>query len=180
MAGRGIIDRALRLGEGRKLKDFESAVARINEIEPEMELNSEQRDTVRNSLISVRRDQEEVIRLVKPQLRQLLTGIASLQAQASLAGPTEARIEPSPVVTGPLAKADALLSARLAPWVELSARQAPAGAEEEEAAPPVARAPRVDNDLLLPARANLQLQAAAQPRAALPAAAANCERCRHS
>ena len=59
-------------------------VQRLKEIEPETELNSEQRDTVRNSLISVRRDQEEVIRLVKPQLRQLLTGIASLQAQASL------------------------------------------------------------------------------------------------
>ena len=37
-AGRGIIDRALRVGEGRKLKDFERDVARINEIEPEMEL----------------------------------------------------------------------------------------------------------------------------------------------
>ena len=59
-------------------------VQRLKEIEPETELNSEQRDTVRHSLISVRRDQEEVIRLVKPQLRQLLTGIASLQAQASL------------------------------------------------------------------------------------------------
>lgn len=73
-------------------------------------------------------------------------------------------------MTGPLAKADALLSARLAPWVELSARQAPAGAEE--AAPPVARAPRVDNDLLLPARANLQLHASVQSRAALPIGAA--------
>ena len=59
-------------------------VQRLKEIESETELNSEQRDTVRNSLISVRRDQEEVIRLVRPQLRQLLTGIASLQAQASL------------------------------------------------------------------------------------------------
>ena len=38
MAGRSIIDRALRVGEGRKLKEFEAAVARINEIEPEMEL----------------------------------------------------------------------------------------------------------------------------------------------
>jgi preprotein translocase subunit SecA len=38
MAGRGIIDRALRVGEGRKLKEFERAVERINEIEPEMEL----------------------------------------------------------------------------------------------------------------------------------------------
>lgn len=59
-------------------------IQRLKEIEPETELNSEQRDTVRNSLIRVRRDQEEVIQLVKPQLRQLLTGIASLQAQASL------------------------------------------------------------------------------------------------
>src|SRR5918995_1951843 len=38
MAGRGIIDRALRVGEGRKLKEFERSVARINEIEPETEL----------------------------------------------------------------------------------------------------------------------------------------------
>ncbi|CAN5418348.1 preprotein translocase subunit SecA [soil metagenome] len=38
MAGRGIIDRALRMGEGRKLKDFEKAVAEITAMEPEMEL----------------------------------------------------------------------------------------------------------------------------------------------
>ena len=38
MAGRGLIDRALRVGEGKKLKAFEQTVARINEIEPEMEL----------------------------------------------------------------------------------------------------------------------------------------------
>src|SRR5215208_763206 len=33
-----IIERALRLGEGKKFKTFEKNVARINEIEPEMEL----------------------------------------------------------------------------------------------------------------------------------------------
>src|SRR5918998_284521 len=38
MAGRGLIDRALRVGEGKKLKEFEQTVARINEIEPETEL----------------------------------------------------------------------------------------------------------------------------------------------
>jgi preprotein translocase subunit SecA len=38
MPGRGLLDRALRVGEGKKLKEFESRVARINEIEPEMEL----------------------------------------------------------------------------------------------------------------------------------------------
>ena len=59
-------------------------IQRLREIEPTTELSSQQRDVVRNSLISVRRDQDEVVRLVKPQLRQLLTGIASLQAQASL------------------------------------------------------------------------------------------------
>ena len=59
-------------------------IQRLREIEPDTELSSEQRDTVRNSLIRVRRDQEQVIRLVKPQLRQLLTGIASLQAGSSL------------------------------------------------------------------------------------------------
>ena len=35
---RGIIDRALRLGEGRKLKDFEQRVESINRVEPETEL----------------------------------------------------------------------------------------------------------------------------------------------
>jgi preprotein translocase subunit SecA len=38
MPGKGIIDRALRVGEGRKLKEFERAVTRINDIEPETEL----------------------------------------------------------------------------------------------------------------------------------------------
>src|SRR5919201_1803860 len=38
MAGRGLIDRALRLGEGRQFKDYERRVAQINRIEPEMEL----------------------------------------------------------------------------------------------------------------------------------------------
>lgn len=62
----------------------EALIQRLKEIEPSTELSSLQRDVVRSSLISVRRDQEEVIRLVKPQLRQLLTGIASLQAQSTL------------------------------------------------------------------------------------------------
>jgi preprotein translocase subunit SecA len=35
---RGLIDRALRLGEGRKFKDYERRVDAINRIEPEMEL----------------------------------------------------------------------------------------------------------------------------------------------
>jgi preprotein translocase subunit SecA len=35
---RGILDRALRLGEGRKLKDFERLVEAINRYEPELEL----------------------------------------------------------------------------------------------------------------------------------------------
>jgi preprotein translocase subunit SecA len=38
MAGRGIIDRALRVGEGKKFKDFERRVETINRYEPEMEL----------------------------------------------------------------------------------------------------------------------------------------------
>jgi preprotein translocase subunit SecA len=37
-AGKGIIDRALRLGEGRQFKDYERRVKQINRIEPEMEL----------------------------------------------------------------------------------------------------------------------------------------------
>ncbi|MGH2982669.1 MAG: preprotein translocase subunit SecA, partial [Solirubrobacterales bacterium] len=35
---RGIIDRALRMGEGRQFKEYESRVAAINRFEPEMEL----------------------------------------------------------------------------------------------------------------------------------------------
>jgi preprotein translocase subunit SecA len=38
MAGRGIIDKALRLGEGRKFKDYERRVDSINRYEPELEL----------------------------------------------------------------------------------------------------------------------------------------------
>src|SRR3954467_633586 len=35
---RGIIDRALRLGEGRRLKEFEQRVEQVNRFEPELEL----------------------------------------------------------------------------------------------------------------------------------------------
>jgi preprotein translocase subunit SecA len=35
---RGLIDRALRVGEGRKFKEYESRVAAINRVEPEMKL----------------------------------------------------------------------------------------------------------------------------------------------
>src|SRR5687767_4133464 len=35
---KGIIDRALRLGEGRKFKEHENRVSAINAVEPEMEL----------------------------------------------------------------------------------------------------------------------------------------------
>ncbi len=38
MAGRGLIDRALRAGEGKKFKDFAKRVDIINRFEPEMEL----------------------------------------------------------------------------------------------------------------------------------------------
>ena len=38
MAGRGIIDRALRMGEGKKLKDYDRRVDTINRFEPELEL----------------------------------------------------------------------------------------------------------------------------------------------
>lgn len=70
-------------------------------------------------------------------------------------------------MTGPLAKADALLAARLAPWLELSAPKAPAGAEQAQ---PVLKSPHVDNEVLLPTRAGLHPQAGAQARAALPGA----------
>ena len=38
---RGILDRALRMGEGKQFKEYESRVASINEVEPEMELLSD-------------------------------------------------------------------------------------------------------------------------------------------
>ena len=37
-----LIDRALRVGEGKKFKDFEKNVARINDFEPELELESDE------------------------------------------------------------------------------------------------------------------------------------------
>ena len=36
-----IIERALRIGEGKKYKEFEAKVARINDFEPELELESD-------------------------------------------------------------------------------------------------------------------------------------------
>src|SRR5919198_6025290 len=38
MPGKGLIDRALRLGEGRQFKEYERRVGSINRFEPEMEL----------------------------------------------------------------------------------------------------------------------------------------------
>lgn len=72
-------------------------------------------------------------------------------------------------MTGPLAKADALLAARLAPWLELSAPKAPAGAEQAQ---PVLKSPRADNEVLLPTRAGLHPQVGAEPRNAWPGAGA--------
>src|SRR5687768_9928559 len=37
-----ILDRALRVGEGKKFKDFERKVARIGDFEPELELESDE------------------------------------------------------------------------------------------------------------------------------------------
>lgn len=59
-------------------------ISRLREIEPETELDEAQRVAVRRALVSVRADQAEVFSLVKPQLRTLLTGIASLQARDNL------------------------------------------------------------------------------------------------
>jgi preprotein translocase subunit SecA len=42
MPGRGIIDRALRMGEGRQFREYEKRVAAINRFEPEMELLDEE------------------------------------------------------------------------------------------------------------------------------------------
>lgn len=59
-------------------------IDRLKEIEPTTTLDSSQRDQVRQSLLRVRADQEEVCRLVKPQLRILLGSIAQLQQQDSV------------------------------------------------------------------------------------------------
>src|SRR5919112_5442393 len=37
-----ILDRALRMGEGKKFKEFEKRVGRINDFEPELELDSDE------------------------------------------------------------------------------------------------------------------------------------------
>src|SRR3954452_5500413 len=37
-----ILERALRMGEGKKFKTFEKSVARINDYEPELELESDE------------------------------------------------------------------------------------------------------------------------------------------
>src|SRR3954451_17671913 len=37
-----LIERALRIGEGKKFKEFEKRVARINDWEPELELDSDE------------------------------------------------------------------------------------------------------------------------------------------
>src|SRR5918911_1593078 len=47
-----IIDRALRIGEGKKFKQFERNVARINDFEPELELDSD--DELRERYESLR------------------------------------------------------------------------------------------------------------------------------
>jgi len=59
-------------------------IERLKEIEPSTELEEHQRDAVRHALLRVRADQAVVIDLVTPQLRTLLTGIASLQARDNL------------------------------------------------------------------------------------------------
>ena len=56
-------------------------IERLKEIEPGAVLDSCERDEVRHALSRVRVDQDEVLRLVKPQLRHLLAGIAQLQQQ---------------------------------------------------------------------------------------------------
>jgi len=59
-------------------------ISRLKEIEPDTDLDELQRDEVRRSLLRVRKDQEEVFRLVKPQLRHLLSSIANLQKRDSV------------------------------------------------------------------------------------------------
>ncbi len=58
---RGLIDRALRLGEGRKFKDYERRVEAINRIEPEMELlDDEELRTEADKLRERAKDGEEL------------------------------------------------------------------------------------------------------------------------
>src|ERR671937_236791 len=53
VARMSIIDRALRVGEGKKFKEFERNVARINDFEPELELDSD--DELRERYEQLRR-----------------------------------------------------------------------------------------------------------------------------
>jgi preprotein translocase subunit SecA len=58
MAGLGIVDRALRLGEGRKLKEFERRVESINRYEPEIELLDDAEIRARADELRVRAREE--------------------------------------------------------------------------------------------------------------------------
>jgi len=58
-------------------------------------------------------------------------------------------------MTTPISKPDAASLARLMPWVDLLAPKAPAGGGQTQS---VVSTPRVDNDVLLPTRADLHLQ----------------------
>jgi preprotein translocase subunit SecA len=57
MPGRGLIDKALRLGEGRRLKEYETTVERINRFEPELELLSD--EEIRERADELRREVRE-------------------------------------------------------------------------------------------------------------------------
>ncbi len=62
---RGIIDRALRLGEGRKFKDYERRVESINRFEPELELLDDAEIRARADELRVRaRDGEDLDELL--------------------------------------------------------------------------------------------------------------------
>jgi preprotein translocase subunit SecA len=68
MPGRGIIDKALRLGEGRRLKEYEQRVEQINRFEPELELLSDEEIRERaDELRKAVRDEGETLDAALPE-----------------------------------------------------------------------------------------------------------------
>ena len=65
-----ILDRALRMGEAKQFRQFEKRVARINDFEPELELETmdelrERTDSLREQAHAVRQCSAELSRQVK-------------------------------------------------------------------------------------------------------------------
>ena len=75
-----ILDRALRVGEGKKFKAFEKNVARINDFEPELELESDDELRERYEALRERAPRRRVARRPPASRRFALTREAGKRA----------------------------------------------------------------------------------------------------